>query len=321
MNGEVPLVSIVMPAFNAARWLPAALDSALAQTYPHFELIVVDDGSTDDTPAILETYRVRHGISVITQTNQGQSAAANRGLAESCGDYVKFFDADDVMSSCMIAAQVAALANHPGCVAYGTWGRFYDHPDQAVFTPHPGWHDSPPLDWIVETWTDTEPMYQCALFLLPRELLRRAGGWDERLGLINDFEFFTRLVLNSRGIVFTPEARLYYRSGLADSLSRTKNRTALASGLLSNQLAIAHLLAVENSPRTRRLGANLLQNYAFSFYPNCRDLAREALTQASALGGSDLLPRGGRGFKTTCRLFGWRAALVLRSWLGNRHGS
>ncbi|MFA6286227.1 MAG: glycosyltransferase family A protein [Opitutaceae bacterium] len=316
-----PLVSIVMPAFNAARWLPAALDSALAQTYPHFELIVVDDGSSDDTPAILENYRTSHGIRVITQTNQGQSAAANRGLAEARGDYVKFFDADDVMSPGMLAAQVAALANQPGCVAYGTWGRFHDHPDEAVFVPHPGWHDSPPLDWIVETWADTEPMYQCALFLLPRELLRRAGGWDARLGLINDFEFFTRLVLNSRGLVFTPDARLHYRSGLAGSLSRTKSRAALASGLLSNQLAIAHLLAVENSPRTRRLGANLLQNFVYSFYPSCPDLAREALAQASELGGSSLLPRGGRGFKTACRLFGWRAALALRSRLGNRRAA
>ncbi len=316
-----PLVSIVMPAFNAARWLPSALDSALAQTYPHFELIVVDDGSADSTPSILETYRINHGIRVITQNNQGQSAAANRGLAEARGDYIKFFDADDVMSPVMLATQVAALAHQPGCVAYGAWGRFHDHPDEAVFSTHPGWHDSPPLDWIVETWADTEPMYQCALFLLPRELLQRVGGWDARLGLINDFEFFTRLVLSSRGLVFTPDARLFYRSGLAGSLSRTKSHAALASGLLSNQLAIAHLLAAENSPCTRRLGANLLQNFVYSFYPSCPDLAGEALAQVSALGGSALLPNGGDFFKLTCRLFGWRAALKLRAVNKNRPSS
>ncbi len=316
-----PRVSIIMPVFNSARWLPAGLDSVLAQTYPHLEFIVVDDGSTDATPSILETYRVKHGVRVITQTNQGQSAAANRGLSEARGDYVKFFDADDVMSPGMLTTQVAALANHPGCVAYGTWGRFYTDPAEAVFTPHPGWHDGAPLDWIIETWADTEPMYQCALFLLPRELLQRAGGWNPRLSLINDFEFFTRLILNSRGLVFTPEARLHYRSGLPGSLSRQKSRDALASGLLSNQLAIAHLLAVENSPRTRLLCANLLQNFVFSFYPSCPDLAREALNQVTTLGGSSLLPNGGPGIKTACRLFGWRAALTLRFLFGNRRAA
>lgn len=308
-----PLVSILMPAFNAARWLPAALDSALAQTWPHREIIVVDDGSTDETPAILESYRRTHGIRVVTQANQGQSAACNRALAEARGDYLKFFDADDIMAAGMLTSQVEALASRPGCVAYGTWGRFQTSIEEARFEPHPGWHDGPPLDWILETWADTRPMYQCALFLLPRELVRRAGGWDSRLSLINDFEFFTRVILQSEGIVFTPSARLYYRSGLPQSLSRQKNRSALASGLLSNQLAVGHLLKCEDSPRTRRLCATILKNYVFSFYPACPDLVREALAQVKELGGSSSRPEGGAMFKLIDRLLGWRVALRFRN--------
>lgn len=316
-----PLVSIVMPARNAERWLPAALDSALAQTYPHREIIVVDDGSTDRTPAILETYRQTHGIRVFTQsTSQGQSAACNRGLAEARGDYIKFFDSDDLMSPNMVDTQVTALRGQPaGCIAFGIWGRFHTHPAEAPFTPHPGWHSTRSgLDWIVETWADTRPMYQCALWLLPRELLQQTGGWDVRLSLINDFEFFTRIVLRSAGLIFTPDARLYYRSNLPGSLSGQKSPAALASCLLSCQLAISHLLAREDSARTRRVSADILRSFSFDFYPSCPDLAREAERQVAALGGSRVRPRGGLPFKVLRAVLGWKRALSLRNRLRHR---
>lgn len=315
-----PLVSVIMPARNAARWLPQSLDSVLAQTYPHREIIVVDDGSTDETAAVLEAYRCAHGIRVLTQpTGGGQSRACNRGLAEARGQYVKFFDADDVMSPNMLETQVAALDGHPGCLAFGIWGRFYRDPAEAVFKPHPGWHDADSgLEWIVETWADTRPMYQCALWLLPRELLARVGGWDERLSLINDFEFFTRLVLNSRGLIFTPDAHLYYRSNLPGSLSAQKTPAALASCLLSCQLGIAHLLAREDSPRTRRVSADILRNFSFDFHPTCPQLASDAERQITALGGSAVRPGGGRLFRLVSTCFGWPAALSLRHSIRSR---
>lgn len=310
-----------MSAFNAERWLPSALDSALAQTYPHREIIVVNDGSTDGTGAVLETYAQKHDLRVITQPNRGQCAALNRGLAEARGDYVKFFDSDDILSPDFVATQVAALAGRTDRLAYGTWGRFYTDPSEARFTPHPGWHDSDSgLDWLVETWTDTEPMYQCALFLIPRTLLLRTGGWDERLSLINDFEFFTRVILQSGGLVFTPGVRLYYRSGLPGSLSQTKSRRALESARLSTELAIRHVLAAEDSPRTRRVSANMLQAFVHTFYPDHPDLWRPLLAEIRRLGGATVQPGGGSAFCTLCRFAGWRAALRLRKLAGRRPG-
>ena len=91
-----PLVSICVPAYDAERTLADALDSALGQTYPRVEVVVVDDGSTDATPEILEAY-ARRGVRSVRQDNAGQCAAANRALAASRGDLVKFFDADDVL--------------------------------------------------------------------------------------------------------------------------------------------------------------------------------------------------------------------------------
>lgn len=309
------LVSIIMPAHNAGRWLRASLDSALAQTHRPLEIIVVDDGSTDDTPAILADYAARHPdvVRVFTRPNSGAAAARNHGLRHATGAHVKFLDADDLLSPGSVAIQVAALATRPRRLAHGEWARFHADSAEARFTPRPGWHDSErPADWICETWADAEPMYQCGIFLIPRELLGRAGGWNEELTLIDDFEFFTRLVLASEGIVHTPGARLYYRSGLPGSLSARKSRRAWESAHLSVRLACGQLLAREDSPRTRRVAADACQNLVHSLYPEHPDLVADLLAEVRRLGGSRLRPDGGGVFKMVARALGWRAALRLR---------
>ncbi|MEJ1971710.1 MAG: glycosyltransferase family A protein [Lacunisphaera sp.] len=150
-----PLVSIIIPCFNAARWLPATLESALAQTYAAREIIVIDDGSTDNSRTVAESYADR-GVRVVTQTNAGQGAACNHGLRLARGEYVKFFDADDLLSPDMLVRQVTALGNHPGSLAYSEWARFHADPAEATFVPRPGWHDAAPVDWLVEILADAQ---------------------------------------------------------------------------------------------------------------------------------------------------------------------
>lgn len=310
-----PKVSVIIPCYNAERWLAASLDSAFAQTWSNLEVILVDDGSKDNSLAVARGYESR-GLRIVSQTNQGQCVACNHGLRLAQGDYIKFFDADDLLSPDSVALQVAALSARPGSVAYGEWARFRTDPAEAVFTPRPGWHDAAPIDWLVEIWSDAQPMMQCAQFLLPRELLVRVGGWDERLSLINDFEFFSRLVLGSTGVVFTPGARLYYRSGLAGSLSGSRSRRAWESAFLSLTLGTDHLLRAESSPRTRRVAAVILQNLAYEMYPNLPKLVRDLESRATALGGSSVAPQGGRGFNLMRRFLGWKAARWLQLWSG-----
>src|SRR5690606_5350603 len=118
------LVSIIIPCYNAARWLPATLESALTQTWPATEIIVVDDGSSDDSLAIARGFAPR-GVKVISQTNRGASAARNRGLAEARGDFIQYLDADDLLSPRKIELQLARLASAPAdAVATCRWGRF-----------------------------------------------------------------------------------------------------------------------------------------------------------------------------------------------------
>lgn len=135
---EKPLVSIIIPAYNYARFLPFAVDSALNQNYSNFELIVVNDGSTDDTHEVVQSYADR--IRYIQQVNQGLSAARNSGIREANGEYLVFLDADDILKPNMIrqsletlgklgsefslVAHLPELINEKGDLIDRSWGRF-----------------------------------------------------------------------------------------------------------------------------------------------------------------------------------------------------
>ena len=301
-----PLVSVLIPCFNAERFVGAALESVLAQTYAPIEVIVVDDGSSDGSAAVLAAFCAR-GVTVIHQDNAGQCAAANRALAEARGAYIKFFDADDLLDPEMIARQVHAIDGRSDAIALGEWARFRSDPAEAVFSPLPMYRDAKPVDWLVSEWTGGAPMMQCAMFLIPRAIVQKTGGWDERLSLINDFEFFARVLCAAGELRFAPGARLYYRS-VPGSLSAQASPAAAASAALSLALGTDHLLAAEHSPRTRRAAANMLQTFDYTFYPAYAGWCRDLAARIAELGGSDLAPDGPPGFHKLRRWIGWRAA-------------
>jgi glycosyltransferase involved in cell wall biosynthesis len=302
------LVSILMPCYNAASYVESAVTSAIEQTWPAKEIIVVDDGSTDRSGEILDGLRTR-GIKVIHQPNMGQSAAANRAFAESNGDYIKFFDADDLLERNTVELQVERLEGTQTAVASCEWGRFYgDQLATFKLNPQSTWRDMEASDWLVEAWRDARPMMQCALWLIPRAVLNASGGWDERLSLINDFEFFARVLCHSSEVRFTPGARLFYRSGLSGSLSGTRSRKAAESAFRSVMLGTGHLLRRREDAAARRSCANILQDFIYSFYPAYSDLRHKTSVRVRELGGSDLSADGSPKFKQLQLLVGWKAA-------------
>src|SRR5690242_8593951 len=98
-----PLVSILIPAYNAEKWIGDTLQSALAQTWPNKEIIVVDDGSSDRTLEIARQFATKN-VSVLTQQNQGAAATRNKGFQVCQGDYIQWLDADDLLSPNKVAA-------------------------------------------------------------------------------------------------------------------------------------------------------------------------------------------------------------------------
>src|SRR5262249_21883848 len=153
-----------------------------------------------------------------------QCAAANRAYRECTGDLIKFFDADDFLPPDHITLQVQRLGCRRRAVAIGEWSRFYaGDPYEPELPFLPIWREVSPVDWLSGEWNNAQPMMQCRLWLIPKRILEVSGLWDERLSLINDFEFITRVLCHADAVLFTAGARLHYRSGLLNSLSQTKS--------------------------------------------------------------------------------------------------
>jgi glycosyltransferase involved in cell wall biosynthesis len=315
------LVSILIPAYNAAQWINETLESALAQTWPLKEIIVVDDGSTDNTLALTKTYESAT-VKVISQTNQGASAARNRAVREAQGDFIQYLDADDLLDPRKIETQVARLlGDAPGLVASCQWGRFYNSIGDAKFNKEPTWHDMSPLDFLLLHCNYNFMMHPAA-WLLPRAVADKAGAWDERLSLNDDGEYFCRALLSSRGILYCDEARTFYRSGIENSLSKQKGAGAYPSLYKSVESCAQHLLAAEDSPRVRQALANYYYRFMCEIYPAMPELQARAQARMKQLGRPTVVPPQGRVFQLFSPLVGWRLAkrmsLIVNDFRGGR---
>lgn len=313
MTAADPLVSILMPCYNAAPWLRASLDSALGQTWPHKEIVVVDDGSTDESLAIARGYENR-GVRIFPQPNAGASAARNRALRESRGALIQFLDADDLLSPRKIAGQVELLRRHPPhTVATCAWGRFSSQPETARFVDEAVFRDFSPLEFLLLA-AETGAMMHPSAWLVPRAVAERAGGWNEGLTLNDDGEYFARVTLASSGIAFCPDenVRSYYRSGLPGSLSRRRDDRSRRSQFRSLELISDALRQREDSPRTRQARAALWTRFIHDYYPAPADLIAAAEAEVARLGGKVGVPAMGPKTRLAASVLGWRAVWRLK---------
>ena len=170
-----------------------------------------------------------------------------------------------------------------------------------------------PIEWLVESLSEGPNMMQCGLWLIPRVVLEKSGLWDERLSLINDFDFFIRVLLASTEVLFTPGAVLYYRSGLTSSLSAQKSRSSYESAFLSTKLGVERLLEFENSARTRKVAANIFQLWKYEFFPSQLDLYKTSKLIIKKLGGSSYPFPSGGSTKLLVTFFGWKLVKKMKA--------
>ena len=306
-----PTVSVLIPCYNAEKFIAETLDSVLRQTWSEIEVVVVDDGSQDMSVAAIERCgdpRVR----LTRQVNAGASAARNRAFEVSRGAFVQFLDADDLIDPDKIEIQMGRMENLPRCVASSEWGRFRDKSSETQFDLEPVWRDLDPLEWLTISRAEGFGMLFPALWLVPRAIALAAGPWDESLSLGDDGEYFTRVLLASERVLFCPRARARYRSGLSVSLSGRKSPAAWASQFRVIELCEAHVRAREDTERVRRGFSLSWQHLAHGCHPYDGQLAARSLARARALHPVTIRPEGGKLFKLVSRLIGWRAARLLQ---------
>ncbi|HWG41389.1 MAG TPA: glycosyltransferase [Gemmataceae bacterium] len=305
---EKPLVSIVIPCYKQAEYLPAAIDSALAQTYAPVEIIVVNDGSPDDTEQVALGYGDR--IVYIHRPNGGLPAARNTGIAGAHGRYLKFLDSDDHLHPDQIAWQMEALAGREDCVALGATRLYRDgRPEEYLDHVPQGRAFLPDLfrdyDWGgLMAW------------MFPTALVRAAGGFDESLRFSEDWDFLTRVGLLAPPLFVDPRIGCYYRQRAG---SMSANRVGMAAAR-ARILATLHDKLRERG-RADWFGLDLLRSEQGTYQSLVmarvkeRDILDPLLTRIRELQKRVGFGQFGWRFRLMARCLGYARAEQVRSFV------
>ena len=217
-NTGDPLVSVIMPAFNGEAFIAEAIDSALAQDYPHLEVIVIDDGSTDGTCDIVRSYGDR--VRLLEQKNQGAAAARNLGIEQARGHYIAFLDADDYWWKGKLSLQIEGMRQSGLKMAYSQF--IVWHPDGQGHFPiasaqfdMPQPHPDQSSARILTGWTYAELLLDCIVWtstvIVEKAEVLKAGMFDVSLKKGQDYDLWLKLSRQLQ-MLGTPQATALYRT-------------------------------------------------------------------------------------------------------------
>lgn len=319
-----PLVSIIIPVYNNSIFIKDCIEDLCRQTFKNIEIIIVDDGSTDNSFEIAKQFE-KDNIKVYRQQNAGAAVARNTGLAHAKGSFIQFMDIDDFLSHSKIEKQVNALIDAPDKVAVCNYVTFANsneidtiksYPDQTKFI----YSTEDTAEFLLNLWGANGGSYfiQTNCWLVPRSIIEKAGRWRQYKCPDDDGEFFTRVLLASIGIIHTPGQINYYRHfAKQKTLSANKNFHFLKNSLLSIDLKEQYLIRYKNRPGFARAFARQYLNYAVYNYPEQKLLSEIALKRFRRFGVKMNPPLLGNKFVEILKYtFGWRLVRLLKYYFG-----
>ena len=208
MSDEQPLVSVIIPVYNGARFLRAALESVFTQTYRPIEVIVVDDGSQDDSGAIAQSFP---DVRYIRQENQGVAAARNNGIAVARGEFFAFLDQDDLWTPEKLERQINHLLNNPDLGYTLTQQQFFLEPGTTL----PPWFRKELLSTVHTGWV-------LGTLVVRRKTFEQVGGFVTDYSAANDSDWFFRAKAAEVPMAVVPELLLLKRIHEANDSGRAK---------------------------------------------------------------------------------------------------
>ena len=224
-----PKVSILIPCYNSERFVAETLDSCLAQTYRNIEIIVVDDGSTDNSFAIAKSFE-SNIIKVYRQDNSGACAARNYAFRKSSGEYIVYLDADDIINPSFAEEHIIRLCDaNERCISFGKWDKFRSSITETTFPSRHFYKDYiDPFQLLIDLW-ETGSMLQTSCYMVSRQLVYESGGWKENLLMNQDGDFFSRILMIASKAYFISNAKVYYRIGEYSTVSKANSENKLVS--------------------------------------------------------------------------------------------
>ncbi|WP_317231435.1 glycosyltransferase family 2 protein [Subsaxibacter sp. CAU 1640] len=314
----LPKVSVIIPCFNSMPFLKETLESVMAQSYSHLEIIVIDDHSTDGSHEYLTTF----SKDIIVRKNKGKGActARNYGYELSRGDYIQYLDADDLLSHQKIEAQVEALRQHQAGIAVCNTMHFYDKIiDGKITDTDYLFTTDDPKSFLLNLYgaNGFPNMVQTSAWLTPRNLVEKAGPWDENLSKDQDGEFFCRVVSHANQVIYVPNILNYYRKHISgQNIANQKRRIHVESQLKAVDSKVDQLKSLKHTKAYKAAFALQYKWIAIDAYPEFKDLSKKAWIASESLGGSNYSPvLGGAIIETIKSVFGWRTARVSSYWI------
>lgn len=301
------LVSVCVPAYNCGRYIENTLTCLCMQSYSDIEIIVVNDGSTDDT--LVNAGRIRDSrIRIFTVPNGGAARARNIAYGYASGEMVIFFDADDYVGPDFIEDQLRTIGDRKDVVVLSAWGRFYRDDMLNVRRENIPGLDLTFPDWIKYYWYRCNPMTNPGRALIPNEIIKKAGLWNESLTLNDDLEFFTRIFLACEKIIFNRRSLFYYRSGIG-GLSSVSGDQAYRSLYDSITLSVNRVCsAYQHDSDLLQSCANMLQSYIYLVYPRQKGSRKLVQAEIDQLPSPDLTFTAGGYTRLLVKVAGWRIA-------------
>ncbi|OKH11497.1 glycosyltransferase family 2 protein [[Limnothrix rosea] IAM M-220] len=298
-------VSILIPCYNAKKWIAASIESALNQTYLNKEIIVVDDGSTDGSLEIVKSF----GDKIIweTQPNQGGNITRNNLLKLSTGEWVQYLDADDYLKSEKIANQMAIVDKNPSLdivcspalTEYHRNGTI-EYESSAGLTPKDPWI-------LLAKWA----LPQTGGSLWRKQAIADVGGWNEALTCCQEHELYSRLLIGGKQFGYLDKSEAIYRIWSEKTVSRKNPLLPLKNRLKVQDNIEAHLLSIKQmTPERQRAISQARFDCARVLYPQDQKLAVKLIKKIKKQ-DSDFVPSGNtspESYKFLFKTFGFKVA-------------
>lgn len=317
-----PLVSILIPVYNTEKYVAEAIESVLNQTYKNIEIIIVDDGSTDKSWEIVESYRQKYPDIIKThrQKNKGACAARNKALELSSGQYIQYLDADDLISNNKIEEQLRLLLkyNPKNSIVFCSGKKFlgYNVSNTMSILPNIRLHkEQPALEFLLNS-----EEYYPHMWLIPESLIKQTNGWNEKIRINQDGEFFYRLLTKVDKIYFDNNSICYYRIANPNSISTGYRRKInLKDYFYTLETYKESVLSLTNTTAAKNEIAKRFMQFAFNFYPGDKIYTKKAYDISKAFGKSDVSPTSNRFYDIFVKIFGWKAYTIIRHFFKKDH--
>lgn len=313
-------VSVLIPLYNSEKYISDTVRSVLAQTYPNIEIVIVDDGSTDNSYSVAKQFESDR-VHVYTQPNSGPGKTRNAAFEVSTGNYIQYLDADDLLEPDKIALQMKQIQNHSDKTLFiGDIEEFSTTTSLRKKHTHPYFKNyKNPTDFLIDFW-NFGGMLQIGSLLIPRQLILESGPWNERWILNEDGEFLCRLVANCSEIIHEPKAMCHYRRDNIFSLNNTRTPKHYQSQFESYE---TYLTIANSHPDNIALKEALFRQYSRfiqNIYLNFPELIPDVLSRIHALGYNNPMPVGNKKFRLLTYIIGIKNSVILRNFVRNfRH--